>query len=273
MKPAAVAVLKCLPPLPKCVLDCYVSRCVGNKPPTEPEVLYISLLDDTEVAERLPLEELPAQVGKTVRLVIISDTHERHRQVSVPVGDVLVHCGDILMASSLAVQSRGERVLRDFNEWLATVPCQEKVVIGGNHDSALLRLGTGAAAIITNAVLLDDTAVSLLASGLKIYGNSHSEGATHNRAWQAAPTVSDACADADIVLSHECSERLRHEVLPRCRPTVWASGHHHDRHGIGFSDGTLFANAAIMDKKHNPVQPPIVVDLVPKMGLQPMAAE
>lgn len=266
LKSAAVSVAKCLPPLPGCFLDTYVSHRVGSTSPAVAQVDYVSLLDGAEEdCKRLLLEELPVKPFQAVRLVIISDTHERHRQVHLPAGDVFLHCGDISMSSSLAVQSRGLRVLQDFNEWLATVPCKEKVVIGGNHDMALLRLGAEAQSVISNATILNDTALVLEASGLKVYGTPFSEGDSHNNAWQVAePTVSGACDDADIVLSHESAASLQEKVLARCRPAVWASGHEHNSHGARFQNGTLFANAAIQDGRYNPTQPAIVVDLALK---------
>ena len=57
-----------------------------------------------------------------MRLVAISDTHGFHRQIDVPDGDILVHCGD----SEL-------RDLRDiylFNYWLGSLPHKHKILIG-----------------------------------------------------------------------------------------------------------------------------------------------
>lgn len=259
-KAAGVAALGYLPPLPKCLHDFYMYHRVGSEGPAELVVDFVPLHAGVHLAQRLPVDELPPKAAGVVRLIIISDTHERHRTVTLPAGDVFVHCGDILMSSSLPVQSRGVRVLADFNEWLATVPCTEKVVIGGNHDTALRRMP----GVITNAVLLENTAAMLPASGLKVYGNPYSEGSSHNNAWQdAEPPVSNACADAHIVLSHECASSLQQKVLAHCRPLVWASGHNHTRHGVDFREGTLFANAAIQDGDYKPLQAPIVVDLLP----------
>jgi len=260
-----VGVLKRVPPLPGFVMDAYMSWRVGSTPPAVPQIDYVSFHDGAQDSQRIQLESLPAKAANVVRLVIISDTHERHRQVSVPAGDVLLHCGDILMSSSMAVQSRGLSVLRDFNEWLATVPCEKKVVIGGNHDTALMKLGEDVPSVITNAVVLDNTAISLQTSGFKVYGNPYSRGDSHNRAWQTPePSVSDACMDADIILSHHWNDKLQSEVLSRCRPLLWAYGHVHRSHGVRIQDGTLFVNAAVMDSSYNPSQPPFVVDLMRK---------
>jgi hypothetical protein len=44
-----------------------------------------------------------------VSLVLLSDTHELHRDVDVPHGDVLIHAGDF------SVFSRSMRAIADFN--------------------------------------------------------------------------------------------------------------------------------------------------------------
>merc|ERR1712232_1534679 len=112
------------------------------------------------------------------------------------------------------------------------VPCSEKVVIGGNHDAALESIGPAAEGLLSSAVLLQDSCILLPGAGLKVYGNAHSTGTSHNRAWQTlSPTVS-FCNDVDIVLTHECSPAIKKEVLSRSGPRLWASGHRHQLHGI-----------------------------------------
>lgn len=167
------------------------------------------------------------------------------------------------MSSSLALQERGLRVLRDFNSWLETLPCREKVVIGGNHDRSLERLGDQAQSILSAAVVLQDESTVLSEAGIKVYGNAWSRGHSHNRAWQTdEPQLSAACQGADVVMTHLCSEVIEEALLREARPRLWASGHAHEAHGVQDRHGILFVNACIHDRKYNPVQPPVVVDLL-----------
>lgn len=53
--------------------------------------------------------------------------------------------------------------------------------------------------------------------------------------------------------------------MTHARPLLWASGHHHDSHGVTERDGTIFVNAAIHDAQYNPLQPPVVVDIPREM--------
>ncbi|KKU85756.1 MAG: hypothetical protein UY14_C0014G0001 [Parcubacteria group bacterium GW2011_GWA1_47_9] len=82
-----------------------------------------------------------------LRVVAISDTHEMHRQVVVPDGDVLVHAGDFTMSGTLPA-------IYEFNTWLGTLPHRHKVVVAGNHDWAFQRQPAQARALLTNATYL-----------------------------------------------------------------------------------------------------------------------
>lgn len=266
-KRCAVRLLCCIPRLPACLWDRYVDVRVGTTQPSHPEVDFLSHPDAPP--ERVFLNRLPAKDVGTIRFVIISDTHERHRLVSLPKGDVFLHCGDIFMSSTLSTKHRGKRVLLDFNDWLQSeVQCAEKVIIGGNHDEVLQDLGDETRAILSAARWLQDSCVELPLAGMKVYGNGYSQGDSHNKAWQCegrAPSICrDACAGADVVMTHCCDSLVREEVFLLTRPQLWASGHWHDEHGIREHEGVIFVNAAIQDKGYNPTQPPIVVDLPAK---------
>src|SRR5271154_7136036 len=62
---------------------------------------------------------------KLVRVVMISDTHER--TCEVPDGDILVHAGDLTMTGKM-------QKITDAGDWLRSLPHRHKIVIAGNHD-------------------------------------------------------------------------------------------------------------------------------------------
>lgn len=66
----------------------------------------------------------------TVRVVVLSDTHGQHRKVSVPDGDLLIHCGDWTKTSS----KPQVEAYQDFVSWLADLPHPRKVVVAGNKE-------------------------------------------------------------------------------------------------------------------------------------------
>lgn len=67
----------------------------------------------------------------SVTIVCISDTHELHRELDIPAGDLLLHAGDFTMFS------RSLKAIEDFNDWLGEHSHLHTIVIPGNHDSFL----------------------------------------------------------------------------------------------------------------------------------------
>eukprot|EP00092_Neocalanus_flemingeri_P056375 GFUD01066822.1.p1 GENE.GFUD01066822.1~~GFUD01066822.1.p1 ORF type:complete len:362 (+),score=99.23 GFUD01066822.1:214-1299(+) len=65
-----------------------------------------------------------------VRLVCMSDTHGRHRELQVPPGDILIHSGDFTNTGTFSEA-------QDFDDWLGSLPHRHKVVVPGNHDSVM----------------------------------------------------------------------------------------------------------------------------------------
>ena len=89
----------------------------------------------------LPREELPPKKPGTVRLVLVSDTHERHAGILLPACDAVLHSGDILASSRWAPQAHAEDVLKDVGDWLRSADCSSRFVIAGNHDYWIEHLG------------------------------------------------------------------------------------------------------------------------------------
>ncbi|KDQ18842.1 hypothetical protein BOTBODRAFT_153725 [Botryobasidium botryosum FD-172 SS1] len=66
-----------------------------------------------------------------VRVVCISDTHNVYLDsTQVPVGDILIHAGDITQSGTVSE-------VQDTLDWLGALPHRHKVVIAGNHDRCL----------------------------------------------------------------------------------------------------------------------------------------
>lgn len=136
--------------------------------------------------EVLSWTELPPPDAATVRVVCVSDTHLRHSLVSVPWGHVLIHAGDITLRGS--AMRCGRRDLAAFNRWLAALPHAHKLVIGGNHDTPLARLGPERARqLLSAATLLEHEAatVAVGARTLRVWGSPISpRSGSWNDAWQ-----------------------------------------------------------------------------------------
>ena len=67
-----------------------------------------------------------------IKVVCISDTHNKTNKMQIPSGDILLHAGDFTGQGS-------EKDIRHFNDFLGTLndKFKHKVVIAGNHDMTL----------------------------------------------------------------------------------------------------------------------------------------
>jgi predicted phosphodiesterase len=64
-----------------------------------------------------------------MKVVIVSDTHNRHEDLGVLRGDVLIHCGD----NGIGFERETGEVER-LDDWFGRQDFQRILCIGGNHD-------------------------------------------------------------------------------------------------------------------------------------------
>jgi hypothetical protein len=204
-----------------------------------------------------------------MKVVFTSDTHGKHRDLVVPPGDMLIHCGDMSMVGEY-------RTLSDFNAWMGEQPHEFKVVIGGNHDRCLEPGGPetekrvshhvrqwyspadvpareDALKLFTNFTYLEDSGVEL--GGLKIWGSPwtpifnsdfwrfHTKSSMERLLkWQDIPEnldilithgppnhILDFTLEKDNAGDHELCYRVRSGLLRK--PRVHAFGHIHEDYG------------------------------------------
>ena len=75
------------------------------------------------------LRSTPKPGQPPIRVVCISDTHS-HTLNQIPLGDILIHAGDLTNSGSVAE-------IQKQIDWLASLPHKEIVVTSGNHDTYL----------------------------------------------------------------------------------------------------------------------------------------
>jgi Icc-related predicted phosphoesterase len=189
-------------------------------------------------------------------IVCISDTHELHREVDVPDGDILIHAGDFTMFSKSAA------AILDFNEWLGELPHRHKIVVPGNHEF-FLEADPSKRRLISNATVLIDQSVTVM--GLKIwgspitplYGGAFGRSSPKDRARLYA-TIPD---DVNILITHgppygvlDRSQGMLHnsgcpelrEAVKRLKPQLHLFGHVHGANGTRSIGDTVFVNAALL---------------------------
>lgn len=218
-----------------------------------------------------------------MRLVCLSDTHNRHDAVALPEGDVLVHAGDATM--------RGSRPeVEAFAEWLLARPHPHKVLVAGNHDWMFEREPAAARALFPGVHYLQDSGVEI--GGVHFWGSPWQpwmmswafnlrRGAPLRAKWDLIPEGTDVLVthspphgigDRVGKLSgrlfaravgqgeHVGCEDLR-AAVSRLRPRVHVFGHIHEGYGVVEEGGTRFVNPSWCDMHYHPGQAPILVDL------------
>jgi len=171
-------------------------------------------------------------------VVCISDTHQKHRQLtdrlkSTHHGDILIHAGDITNFG------RGEKPFDDFDQWLNELPFKHKLIIGGNHEIISVPSINHGRFLQNEQVIIDDC--------LRIYGSS----------WRPVgeSTWSDITSNSHIVITHNppTSQNGSHTDLEfnlqlrlnQIKPLLSVFGHIHADYGVWKqSNGVLYANAA-----------------------------
>jgi hypothetical protein len=136
--------------------------------------------DDDDDADLIKEEE-KQQVHKKrsfIRLVVISDTHQYHEFLTLPKGDVLIHCGDILMTDRFNLGFVSNRYLTQFFEWFNFRNAHAvKLFIGGNHCAQMEKLWREApedfAKLVKPAIFLGGDEV-IEAFDIRFFGNSWS---------------------------------------------------------------------------------------------------
>ena len=92
---------------------------------------------DNESVTQVDVKVAEKRDDGLVRIVLISDTHNKHEKLEMPEGDLLIHAGDFTNTGT-------EQEIREFDMWLASLDFQHKILVPGNHDkgtdkNALLR--------------------------------------------------------------------------------------------------------------------------------------
>jgi Icc-related predicted phosphoesterase len=192
-----------------------------------------------------------------MRIVLISDTHEKHEKLIVPMGDVLIHAGDFTNLGE-------EKHIVAFNKWFVSQPHPWKVLIAGNHDRLFETNPAYAQSFLdlNQIIYLEDSFAQV--GDLKIYGSPwtpryhsdywkfHKKPCDMRNLWKKIPE------GLDILITHgppygcmdffkehagcsELAERLRHMEQP---PKIHVFGHIHEGYGFDVQSGTTYYNAA-----------------------------
>jgi Icc-related predicted phosphoesterase len=207
-----------------------------------------------------------------VRVVCISDTHELHRELMLPDGDLLIHAGDFTFWNHVSK-------IRGFDDWLGELPHRHKVVIAGNHDRAFHHDPSLRALITNGALLIND---SIRVCGLNIWGSPVTcDDSAHgySKPEERATLYSTIPADTDILITHGPPLGIRdhergsaerrgcpqlREAVMRVKPRLHVFGHVHAGYGMAQNKATVFINAALLGWSGELENRPIVLEISQK---------
>ncbi len=205
-----------------------------------------------------------------MRIVSISDTHERHEQIALPDGDLLICAGDVTANGNLAALER-------FARWMQRQPHAHKILIAGNHDWCFEKRD-GRSLLPPDIHYLQDSGMTI--GGLKIWGSPwqprfYDWAFNLDRGPQLAAKWALIPHDTDILITHgppfgtldrtPRGDRAGCEALAArlhaLRVRLHVFGHIHDGYGVVESEGHISVNASICDEGYRAVNAPIVVEL------------
>lgn len=215
-----------------------------------------------------------------MRIVCISDTHNKLELVDVPDGDVLLHAGDLTAAGT------AQEVFQEY-EALSRLPHEHIVAIPGNHDFPFQQIPELRQILEARfprvTTLIDE---ELMLDGIRLYGSpwqpwwqdwayQFPEHDVNHK--QASETWSLIPEDTVVLLTHgpprgvlDCSVFEEHVGCPALRDRIaklpklglHVFGHAHSGYGVERAGATLFVNASACDTTFLPTQRPVIVDYV-----------
>lgn len=223
-----------------------------------------------------------------MKIVSISDTHNFHKNLELPKGDILIHCGDFTSQGFL-------HEIEKFMNWFSSQDFKYKILIAGNHEKTLcprlnihpaynkntirrcqleVRKWPGVTYLEESFVIIDE---------MKIFGSPYSGKTEFSCGWgfEANEKTWDKIPDdTDILITHGppkgildtvsyphtkesislgCSNLLKR--VNDVKPVYHLFGHIHDSYGEFTSEHTMFKNCANMNEDYKIVNKPVVFDI------------
>jgi predicted phosphodiesterase len=219
-----------------------------------------------------------------MKIVVISDTHELHHKVTVPDGDVLIHCGDF--------SNKGNHVIvTKFLDWFSNHRHEHKILIAGNHELTFegIKRDTSLNLVkqYSNINFLENSSIDI--EGLKFYGSpvtpsfcnwafNFDRGKSIQREWAKIPD------DVDVLITHgspygildlvgddvsnigrdlhQGCKDLRDRILELEKLQLHCFGHLHYNGGKSIVINNItYVNAAICNDNYQAINKPVAINI------------
>lgn len=216
-----------------------------------------------------------------LKVIAISDTHNKHRSLNISEADMIVCCGDISFRGELDI-------IEDFAKWMQNLPVQHKITIFGNHEVGLRSDGSKRKKALQilkdhDIIYLEDSSCTVEKENgekVKIYGTPYTKAFGN---WEFALKTQDQCQrkwaqiheDTNILLTHQpcygildlvedniynigrdlhqgCEDLLNRTMeLEHLKVNIY--GHLHLNGGNeNITNGIKFINASVCDEQYYP---------------------
>ena len=205
-----------------------------------------------------------------MKIVALSDTHGKHRQIEIPDGDILIYAGDFEIRNNLD--------LFEMSEWLNELPHKRVVAIFGNHDFTEHSEIKYMKQMFERVNLLFNESIEI--DGLKIWGSPYSP-FFNNWAWMQPDNMLKEIWDTipletEILVTHTMPYGILDGVLPRMQsvgsltlkdavkrvhPYIQIGGHLHESYGQ-YTDGkTDYYNVSVLDEQYQVANPVTIIEV------------
>lgn len=211
-----------------------------------------------------------------MKLVCISDTHGKHREIDLPLADVVIHAGDLTSSGT-------DSQLLDFMSWFVSLPHQYKIFIAGNHDFILEKWPYFLKDFLQdrhNIFYLNDSGCVI--NGIKFWGspitpwffdwafNRH-VGPDIKKHWDLINTTTQILIThgpvrdmLDLTLDglNVGCPILKEKILELPNLKYHICGHIHESYGTATDEnGITYVNASSLNRNYKPVNKPLIITI------------
>jgi predicted phosphodiesterase len=237
---------------------------------------------------------------KKMKIVCISDTHNRHKEIDCGKGDIILHAGD--------ATGRGQSgEIKPFLKWYGSLDFNWKIMIAGNHDWGFEKEPERFEEMCRKygVIYLNDSGVTIKCpwtkEEIKIWGSpvqptfcnwafnrdiEHLPNGDPYHGFKKHPLIKPHWDmipnDTDILITHGppygirdtvprwhgISGDVEHVGCPhlmdtienRVKPMMHVFGHIHEEYGVSYKGKTMFVNAASLDDRYIYSHKPVEIE-------------
>ncbi len=203
-----------------------------------------------------------------MKIICISDTHNKHEDLILPDGDCIIHAGDFTEAGT-------KKETLSFLKWFSSTPYEHKIFIAGNHDFYFQKKPHKLSQIIPqNIRYLEDSGATI--ENINFWGSPYTPGDNSwafmkNRGKSISHHWNKIPENTDILITHSppfgILDELDNKTMVGCKNLTekltelnlshHIFGHVHNDYGKVKREDTIFINSSSLDETYRLINHPI----------------